>query len=176
MPDEQKVKIHFKRIHIAIAIVAVIAVLSASFYLLSNYNTSISVKNGDNVSVYYSLWLSNGTLLQSNFNSKTFSFVAGSSQVIKGFSNAVIGMKVGQIKNVTLQPSEAYGYVNNSLIVAVPRTDFGNSSIAVGEQVYTKNGEAGVITALNSTNVTVDFNSPLAGKTLIFEIKVVKIN
>ncbi|MCL4397112.1 peptidylprolyl isomerase [Candidatus Parvarchaeota archaeon] len=175
MSEESTVKLHFNKTYV-IVIIAVIAVLAASFYLLSHSNSAVSVKSGDNVTVFYSLWLSNGTLLQSNFNSTPFSFIAGSSQVIKGFSNAVIGMKEGQTKNVTLSPSEAYGNVNDSLIITVPRSDFGNRSIAVGEQVSNGNGAAGVITALNSTNVTVNFNSPLAGETLIFKIKVVKIN
>ena len=176
MSNGSTVKIHFKKNH-AIVIVAVIAILISSFYLLS-YKTSsaITVKSGDNVTVFYSLWLSNGTLVQSNFNSTPFSFIAGSTGVISGFNNAVIGMKEGQIKNVTLPPNEAYGNVNDSLIIIVPRSEFGNNSISLGKTVSAANGDRGVITALNSTNVTVDFNPPLAGKTLIFEIKVVKIN
>lgn len=176
MPDESTVKVRFKKTHIIVIALVITILAIASFYLLSHNNSAISVKSGDNVTVFYSLWLSNGTLVQSNFNSTPFSFIVGSSQVIKGFSNAVIGMKEGQTRNVTLPPSEAYGNVNNSLIITVPRSDFGNNSIAVGEHVSNGNGYTGVITALNSTNVTVNFNPPLAGKTLIFEIKVVKIN
>jgi FKBP-type peptidyl-prolyl cis-trans isomerase 2 len=177
MADGGNIKVGLKKSYLITAVVIVIAVLVISVYLLS-YKTSsaLVVKSGDNVSVLYSLWLSNGTLVQSNFNSTPFSFIAGSSEVIQGFNDAVIGMKTGEIKNVTLPPSEAYGNVNNSLIITVPKSEFGNSSIAVGEQVSADNGATGVITALNSTNVTVNFNSPLAGKTLKFEIKVVKIN
>ena len=175
MTDETMVKFHIKKVYL-LAIVVVIVVLVASFYFLSHNTSTISVKSGDNVTVFYSLWLSNGTLIQSDFNSTPFSFVAGSSQVIQGFNNAVIGMKPGQIKNITLQPSEAYGNINNSLIVTVPRSDFGNSSISIGEHVSAGNGASGVITSLNATNVTVNFNPPLAGKTLKFEIKLVKIN
>lgn len=174
MSSESTVKLHFNKAYLLV-IVAVIVILIVSFYLLSHSSTAVSVKSGDNVTVFYSLWLSNGTLIQTNFNSTPFSFIAGSSQVIKGFSNAVIGMKEGQVKNVTLSPAEAYGNVNDSLIITVPKSDFGNSSLYVGEQVSDANGATGVITVLNSTNVTVDFNSPLAGKTLIFEIKVVSI-
>ncbi|MEM0143588.1 MAG: peptidylprolyl isomerase [Candidatus Parvarchaeum sp.] len=176
MQNETSFKMRLKKVHL-IVIAAVIVVLIASFYLLSYKNaTVITVKNGDNVTVFYSLWLSNGTLLQSDFNSTPFSFVAGSSEVISGFNNAVLGMKEGQEKNVTLQPNEAYGNINSSLIITLPRSYFGNSSISEGERVSFTNGDSGIITALNSTNVTVDFNPPLAGKTLIFEIKVVKIN
>jgi FKBP-type peptidyl-prolyl cis-trans isomerase 2 len=175
MADELKLKLRVSKTYV-IAVVAVIAVLIASFYFLSNSSSAIPVKSGDNVTVFYSLWLSNGTLIQSNFNSTPFSFIAGSSQVIKGFSNAVIGMTEGQTKNVTLPPSEAYGNINDSLIITVPRSNFGNNSISVGEKVSATNGAIGIITALTSTNVTVNFNSPLAGKTLIFKIKIVKIN
>ena len=175
MSSKSTFKLHFNKAYI-IVIVAVIAVLIVSFYLLSHSNNAVSVKSGDNVTVFYSLWLSNGTLVQTNFNSTPFSFIVGSSQVIKGFSNAVLGMREGQVKNVTLSPAEAYGNINDSLIITVPKSDFGNSSLYVGERVSNSNGAAGVITGLNSTSVTVNFNSPLAGKTLIFEIKVVKIN
>ncbi|MCL4372706.1 peptidylprolyl isomerase [Candidatus Parvarchaeota archaeon] len=175
MSSESTVKLHINRVYIFV-IVVVVAVLIASFYFLSHNISTVSVKSGDNVTVFYSLWLSNGTLIQTDFNSTPFSFIAGSSQVIKGFSNAVIGMKDGQVKNVTLSPAEAYGNVNDSLIITVPKSDFGNSSLYVGEHVSNPNGATGVITALNSTSVIVNFNSPLAGKTLIFEIKVVKIN
>lgn len=175
MLEESRVKLHVKKMY-ALVMMAAIVVLIILFYLVTHSNGAIAVKSGDNVTVFYSLWLSNGTLVQSNFNSTPFSFIAGSSQVIKGFNDAVMGMKEGQTKNVTLLPSEAYGNVNDSLIITVPRTDFGNNSISVGEHVSSENGASGVITALNSTKVTINLNPPLAGKTLIFEIKVVKIS
>ncbi len=159
-----------------IALIVVIAAIAVISYLvLGNAAASQSVKLGDNVSVYYTGSFTNGTVFGSNFNGQPFNFTVGSPQLIPGFSSAVIGMKVGQVKNVTIPVQDAYGPINQSKIISVPLTDFNKSAIKVGSIVTTSAGQPGEIIALNSTNATVDFNSPLAGHTLDFEIKVVAI-
>lgn len=177
MEEIKEKKNKFKKIYLTIPIVIVIVILLVVYLNIGNLNKTnvITVSTGDNVSVYYQLSLTNGSIIQSNFGKSPFSFVVGSGDVISGFNNAVIGMKVGQTKNVTLSPSEAYGEVNNSLIITVPRTEFGNNSLKLGESIRSSTGEIGVITYLNNTNVTIDFNSPLAGKTLIFKIEFLSI-
>ncbi|MDE1811090.1 MAG: peptidylprolyl isomerase, partial [Candidatus Micrarchaeota archaeon] len=80
-----------------------------------------------------------------------------------------------QNKTITIPPAEAYGEVNQSLIVQVPRSQFGNVIIAVGTKVQSSQGQVGTIMAATNTTVTVDFNPELAGQTLIFNVKVVAI-
>ena len=87
----------------------------------------------------------------------------------------MIGLRVNQTVNVTVDPSNAYGSVNPSLIISVPIAAFGNSIPTVGLRVTTSNGQAAIIQSVNATNAIVDFNNPLAGKTLHFEIRVVAI-
>ena len=166
-------KIMGKPVNILIAVVMVLLIFGV-IYLASN-NTPQVVAAGDNISVYYTGTLTNGTVFDSNVGKSPLNFTVGSGQLIAGFDNAVIGMKLNETKTVTLLPSEAYGEVNQSLIVQVSRYTFGNKSINVGMAVQTTNGQRGVITAISGKNVTVDFNPPLAGQTLIFTIKVVKI-
>lgn len=160
----------------AVAIVAVAAIV----LILSTGVFSPAVAAGDNVSVYYTGSFTNGTIFSSNVGGSPISFIAGSTQLIPGFSNAVIGMKKGQNKTVTLPPDEAYGPVNASLFINVPVSRFSNrSNLSVGRIVTSViNGTTveGIITGSNSSNVIVDLNPPLAGKTLVFSIKVVKIN
>lgn len=169
-------KIKLKVVHIVFAMVILGVIFILMYLIVSNTGPTVTVvKNGDNVSVFYTLSSINGTVIQSNFGAKPLSFVVGSGQMISGFNNAVIGMKVGQVKNVTLPPSEAYGNVNSSLIISVPITVFGNQTVSDGMAVTSSYGQRGVITAVNSTSVTVDFNPPLAGQTLVFEIKVASI-
>lgn len=162
-------------IAVAIAIVALLAIV----LIFSTGVLSPTVAAGDNVSVYYTGSFTNGTVFSSNVGSSPISFIAGSTQLIPGFSNAVIGMKVGQNKTVTLPPDEAYGPVNASLFISVPVSRFSNSSNLSAGRIVTSevNGATleGVIVGRNATNVTVDLNPPLAGKTLVFSIKVVKI-
>jgi len=161
---------------LAIILVIIIAIVILSILFLIHSSSPEVVKVGDNVSVFYTLRLANGTIIQSNFNSSPFSFIVGSNQVITGFSNAVVGMKVGQVKNVTIPPNEAYGYENSSLIITLPISVLGNKTYKVGTVLYTTTGLRGVIDSINSTNLTINFNSPLAGQTLYFTIKLVSVN
>ena len=160
-------------IAIAIIAVAVLVLLSTSVLAPS------TVAAGDNVSVYYTGSFVNGTVFSSNVGGTPLNFTAGSTQLIQGFSEAVIGMHVGENKTVTLPPSKAYGQVNDSLIISIPTSKFSNvSGVAVGEIVTSSvNGAkiSGIVLAKNASDVVVDLNPPLAGKTLVFTIKLVRI-
>ena len=161
---------------IAAVIVAVLAVVA---YFVVAASAAPTAANGDNVSVYYKGSFTNGTAFQSNFGGQPLNFTIGANQVIAGFNNAIIGMSINQTKNVTIPMNEAYGPVNPKLFVSVPVNAFGNQTTAVGQSVSerTANGfqMTGIVTKVNATNVTIDFNPPLAGHDLIFMIKVVGI-
>lgn len=159
------------------AVIAVVIVAAIALYLVLGSSPE-TVANGDTVQVFYTGSFTNGTVFDTNVGGQPLQFKVGSGQVISGFDQAVIGMKANETKNVTLSPSEAYGQVNPALIVDVPRTLFGNQSIQVGSIVTTNSSNGpmqGRVTGLNDTNVTVDFNPQLAGKTLVFRITVASI-
>ncbi|MGC8572202.1 MAG: FKBP-type peptidyl-prolyl cis-trans isomerase [Candidatus Micrarchaeia archaeon] len=159
-----------------IAGIVVIAIIAIIFAFGGSSQTVVA---GDNVSVYYTGSFPNGTVFNTNVGGAPLNFTAGSNQLIPGFSDAVIGMKVGQNKTVTLTPNEAYGYFNQSLVQKIPLSMFGNNatnSLKVGMVVRTQTGLEGFVIGLNNTIATVNFNPPLAGKTLIFNIKLVSIN
>lgn len=164
-------------ITIACAVIAIV-VITVVVYLMFGSAPVQTVASGDTVEVYYTGSFTNGTVFDSNFGKQPLTFTVGSGQLIKGFDDAVIGMGVNETKNVTLSPSEAYGQINPALIVSVPLSSFGNQSVEKGMTVTsnTTGGQvSGTVTSVNLTNVTVDFNSPLAGKTLLFTIKVIGI-
>lgn len=175
MTEKGKKQIKFKPAYAAAIAVAVVAVIIVVYMAASSSATPV-VASGDNVSVYYTGTFTNGTVFDSNVGKTPLNFTVGAGQLIPGFDNAVIGMKVGETKNVSLAPGEAYGEVNQSLIVTVPRAQFGNMSISNDMPVSTSTGQRGIITAFTSNSVTVDFNPPLAGKTLNFEIKVIAVH
>lgn len=162
---------------VAVAVVAV-AVIAAAYVLASGV-LAPAVAAGDTVSVYYTGAFTNGTVFNSNIGAQPFQFTAGAGQVIPGFDNAVIGMRLNQTKTVTIPVNEAYGPVDPALIISVPANDFSGNTIAAGDRITRTepNGQQvqGVVTAVNATNVTVDFNPPLAGHTLVFTIRVVGI-
>lgn len=101
-------------------------------------------------------------------------FTIGAGQMIKGFDNAVYGMKEGDVKNVHLNASEAYGPRDDNLVITANRSQLqGNPK--VGDHVSASNGATGTIVNLTNETITVDFNSEMAGKDLNFKIIMRKI-
>ncbi len=164
----------YQYIIVAAAALAVLAVI----YMGINSASSQTVGLGDNISVYYTGTFTNGTVFDSNVGKQPLEFTVGSGEMIKGFDQGVIGMRLNQPKTITIPANEAYGVVNPALIVRIPLSEFKNQTISVGNTITeTGNGQTaqGIVTSVNSTTATIDFNSPLAGQTLIFNITVVKI-
>lgn len=138
-----------------------------------------TVKAGDTVVVNYTGTFTNGTVFDStSLHGRPFNFTVGAGQVIPGFDQGVLGMVVGQTKTIIIPSNEAYGPVNPALIISAPLSAFAGQKVKVGES-FSENVSGhvvyGVVTSVNATNATLDFNPPLAGKTLIFKITVLSI-
>ncbi len=140
------------------------------------------VQKGDNVTVSYVGKLSDGTVFDSSEKHKTpLEFEVGSGQVIKGFDSAVMGMKVGEEKSFSIAPADAYGEVNKKLIQQVSRNEMPKDREPQEGMmliVTTPNGQKAraTITQVTAQYVTLDMNHPLAGKTLNFKIKLIKVS
>lgn len=176
METEKTKESRLKPLHILAIVVIVAAVAGVAYLALGSSASAQAVAVGDNVSVYYTGSLSNGTVFDSDVGQQPLQFTVGSGHIIKGFDQAVVGMRLNQTKNVTIPADLAYGPVNQSMILQVPRSQFGNMSLSVGQGVSTSTGQQAIIKAFNNSTVTVDFNPPLAGQTLMFNIKVVAIH
>lgn len=177
-PETQAPRPKRSSLTLIVGLVVIIALLAVIYFKISGASAE-TVAVGDTIQVYYTGSYTNGTVFNSNVGESPFNFTVGANQVIEGFDQGVIGMKLNQTKTITIPPSQAYGEENSSLIVSVPLKDFGNQTLKVGQSITEKTPEGqefqGVVMALNSTNATINFNPPLAGKTLIFQIRVVGI-
>lgn len=138
------------------------------------------IKTGDNISVHYEGRLENGEVFDSSYDrGEALEFTAAGWQMIIGFDEAVLGMKVGEKKTITLLPSEAYGDWNDYEVKETPKADlqsFVDTGIVLEIWVMlpTQYWELEII-AVSESSVTVDLNHPLAGETLIFDIEIVEI-
>ena len=101
-------------------------------------------------------------------------FTVGAGQMIKGFDEGVVGMRVGEEKTLKIPPEEAYGECIEDLLRELP-IEAVNFDPEVGMQLATETGLKGIVTEVGEKNFVVDFNHELAGKTLIFEVKVVSM-
>lgn len=137
------------------------------------------VKSGDTVRVQYRGNLDDGTLFDSSEGRDPLEFRVGAGQVIPGFENAVLDMEVGQRKTVTIDPDDAYGPVHEQLTHQVSREDFATEPY-MGGMVNLVSPEGvelvGRIVEVEGDAITLDFNHPLAGQRLTFEIEVVGVD
>lgn len=137
------------------------------------------VKIGDTVRVHYTGTLTDGTQFDTSEGRDPLAFTVGCDQVISGFERAVIGLSVGDTITVTIAPEDAYGPRNEELSHTVSREDFGTDPYVGGEvNVVSPDGDEipGRIVAMDGDDVTLDFNHPLAGETLVFEVMLVEVD
>ncbi len=143
---------------------------------------SSTIKAGDEISVHYRGTLDDGTEFDSSYaREMPISFTAGIGQMVKGFDKAVIGMTEGETKTVTFGPEEGYGAPEPDRKTELPRDAFPDDfPLEEGGKVplQAPNGETLLGTILETTDasVSIDLNHTLAGKTLTFEVEVIKVN
>jgi len=136
---------------------------------------------GDNVSVHYRGTLTDGTEFDNSYSRGTpIEFEIGSGQMISGFSDAIVGMAVGDKKTISLTSSEAYGEINPEASTSIPRTSFpAEVELTEGMPVplATSDGRhlLGRVSEVDTETVTVDLNHPLAGKALQFEVELMGV-
>ncbi len=163
-----------KNSHIVLAVILILGII-----LMPGCNTA-QAKNGDTVQVHYTGKLADGTVFDSSVERDPLEFTLGAGQMIPGFEKAVLGMKVGGKKTVTIPADEAYGPHRDELMLEVPREKLPSGlTPQVGQQLQMTRPDGGMIvvtiTKVSDTTVTIDANHPLAGKDLTFEIELVKI-
>ena len=142
------------------------------------------IKKGDLIAVNYEGRFEDGEVFDSSSregHEHPLEFTAGIGQVVPGFDNAVLGMEKGQEKEFTLKPEEAYGEYNAQLQQKVRRDQLPqDQEPEVGMTIIAKTPDGSQfpiqITAIDKDTITLDMNHPLAGKTLIFKIKILDVN
>ncbi len=138
-----------------------------------------TVKDRKVVQMNYKGTLADGTSFSESEAGKPLEFMVGAHRLIPTLEKGVIGLKVGDKKKIQIKAADAYGEYDKSAVQEVPKEQFPKDlTIAVGEhyRVQTPQGPLTVtITAVTAKTVTVDFNHPLAGKDLTFDVEIVKI-
>ncbi|MDP3565160.1 MAG: peptidylprolyl isomerase [Methanoregula sp.] len=169
-----------KRLYPKLAMVAAagILVLVIVGYVLLNPS---GAKNGDMVTVEYTGSLTDGTVFDSNVNGTPLTFIIGQGRVIKGFEEGVTGMTQGQTKTVNIPVDKAYGPYNDALVHVVNRSTLPDDvKPEIGNVLTITRKPDGAIARVKIINVTPttvtwDENHELAGKDLVFNIRLIEI-
>jgi FKBP-type peptidyl-prolyl cis-trans isomerase SlyD len=137
------------------------------------------IKNGSVVRFEYTLTGENGEIIQSNKSKEPVTYTHGRHEIIPGLEKGLSGMEINEEKNIRVQPEEAYGPVDPKAFKEVRKTEIPAAALKPGTPLSArgKEGEDVIIHVreVKEDTVVLDFNHPLAGKTLDFAIRVVDI-
>lgn len=141
----------------------------------------MQAKKGDAVQVHYTGKLEDGSVFDSSANREPLGFTLGDGNMIKGFDTAVDGMKLGDKVTVTIPASEAYGERREDMMIDVPIAQVPadiKPEIGLSLTLQGGNGQPMPVTVVgvDAEKITLDANHQLAGKDLIFDIELVKVN
>lgn len=139
----------------------------------------MKVKKGMNVEVHYTGKHENGEVFDSSVPRKeTLKVKVGEGQVIKGFDEALIGMKIGDKKTVDIEPKNGYGEIVPEAVQEMPLINL-PKDVKAGDDLQgqgPKGPIAARVVSVGETTATIDFNHPLSGKKIVFDIELVDIN
>ena len=162
---------------------------SSLLFLVTGYSLGLAktqeettqnrISNGKLISIEYTLTLDDKKVIDSNVGGQPLDFTQGSHQIIPGLETALEGMKVGESKQVTVAPEQAYGPVNPKAIQEVQIDKIPEEARKVGSQLQAKSPDGRMVhprvVEVKEKVVMLDFNHPLAGKKLFFDVKILDI-
>ena len=115
-------------------------------------------------------------VVDSNKGAQPLEFITGKGHIIPGLENALVGMNEGESADILVKAADAYGDVNPEAVQTLPREQFEGVDLKEGMTLYGQgeDGQTVQVTekSFNDKEVTIDFNHPLAGKDLMFSVKV----
>ena len=139
-----------------------------------------TIQPGSEVVMHFSITLEDGTVADSTEGEEPLQFVMGDQTLIEGLELALYGLKVGDKQNLTIEPENAYGYPDAENIHTMQREDFPEDmeikkGIIVGFATPAGDEFPGTVTEVGEKQVTVDFNHPIAGHEIVFDVEILEI-
>lgn len=148
-------------------------------------STSETVQQGSQVTLFFSVSLIDGELVDSNFDREPATFQFGDGNMLPGFEQQLLGRLAGEELEVVLGPEQAFGAVNEGNIHRLPRSRFTQfldeeyEELQPGTVISFKDPAGfdlpGVIKEKFDATVVVDFNHPLAGKEILFRARIISV-
>lgn len=141
----------------------------------------MQIQTGSKVTLHFALKLENGKEIDSNFEHKPAVFVIGDEQMPENFTKHLIGLEAGDEREFLIEAEDAFGLHNKSNIQVFKKTEFAQlpkDELKVGLVLEFNSPSGllnGIVTEVFEEFVKVDFNHPLAGKSLKFRVKILQV-
>ncbi|WNF46180.1 peptidylprolyl isomerase [Pseudomonas sp. SG20056] len=141
--------------------------------------TDVRIGPDKQVTLHFALKLDNGDVVDSTFDKSPATFKVGDGNLLPGFEQAIYGLKAGDKRSLPISPEQGFGQGNPQNIQVMPRSQFQDMELSEGLLVIfndAANAELpGVVKAFDDAKVTIDFNHPLAGKALSFDVEIIEV-
>ncbi len=141
--------------------------------------TDVRIGPDKQVTLHFALKLDNGDVVDSTFDKNPATFTVGDGNLLPGFEQAIYGLKAGDKRSLPISPEQGFGQGNPQNVQVMPRSQFQDMELSEGLLVIfndAANAELpGVVKAFDDAKVTIDFNHPLAGKALSFDVEIIEV-
>ena len=141
--------------------------------------SKMTISTGTQVSLEYTLKLEDKTVLESNVGHEPMTYTQGAHEIVPGLEKALEGLTIGDTKEVEVKPADGYGEVDPKALQEIEKSQIPESAWKVGAELEAKSPDGQSmfprVTEVKGETIVLDFNHPLAGKTLLFEITVLDI-
>lgn len=131
------------------------------------------------VTLHFALKLESGEVVDSTFDKNPATFTVGDGNLLPGFEQALYGLKAGDKRSIAIEPEHGFGQPNPQNVQVMPRSQFEGMELSEGLMVIfsdaAKSELPGVVKQFDDAQVTIDFNHPLAGKQLTFDVEIVEV-
>jgi FKBP-type peptidyl-prolyl cis-trans isomerase SlpA len=143
-------------------------------------NNAVVVGEGTRVTLNFSLSLESGDEVDSNFGGDPVSFAVGDGSMLPGFERHLMGMRPGERHVYNVSPEDAFGQPNEQNVQRIDRENFEDDfelqhGLVVSFADASGGEVPGMIVAFDEREVTVDFNHPLAGRTILFDVQIHRV-
>lgn len=140
----------------------------------------LPIQPGVQVTLFFALRLSDGEVIDSNFERTPATFTVGDGNLLPGFERVLLGLIAGEEKSFVIAPEHAFGQRNPNNVQKIERRLFApDLNLDVGLVVNFADAQnvelPGVISALDDQWVSVDFNHPLAGQNISFDVHIISV-
>jgi FKBP-type peptidyl-prolyl cis-trans isomerase 2 len=138
------------------------------------------IRKGVKVALEYTVSLEDGTQIDSNIGEPPLEFVLGTDQMFPALEAELLGLRIGEEKQIILEPEEAYGTVVEEAFREIDLDSVPQKYRIEGAVIGVQDPEGGVfpirVHKIEGEKAILDFNHPLAGRSLHFQVKVVGVD
>jgi FKBP-type peptidyl-prolyl cis-trans isomerase SlpA len=141
--------------------------------------SEVRIGSDKEVTLHFALKLDNGDVVDSTFDKQPATFKVGDGSLLPGFEQALFGLKAGDKRTLQVEPEQGFGQPNPQNVQVMGRSQFEGMDLSEGLLVIFNDAAntelPGIVKAFDDSQVTIDFNHPLAGKTLSFDVEIIEV-